>query len=125
MSAVTPGPTTWLPRCGSVRADTIDAVVAQALLAAAEPEQLALALAAAKEVTARCRRLVRAAQLAAERAHYTAARAEPAFLACEPENRLVARSLETRWETALAELAQANAALAAQSQAQPEPPSPE
>lgn len=37
---------------------------------------------------------------------------------CAPENRLVARSLETRWEAALAELAEANASLAAQSQAQ-------
>ncbi|HEX5348563.1 MAG TPA: hypothetical protein VFW64_15895 [Pseudonocardiaceae bacterium] len=35
------------------------------------------------------------------------------------------RSLETRWETALAELAAANAALATQSQTQPELPSPE
>jgi hypothetical protein len=82
-------------------------------------------LAAADEVTARRRRAVRAAELAVERAHYTAQRAERAFLACEPENRLVARSLETRWETALAELAEANAALATQSQAQPELPSPE
>ena len=113
------------PRCGSVRADTIDVVVTDALLAAVEPDQLALALAAADEVTARRRRSVRAAELALERAGYTAQRAERAFLACEPENRLVARSLETRWETALAELAQASAALAAQSQAQPELPSPE
>ena len=112
------------PRCGSVRADTIDVEVTQALLAAVEPAQLALALAAADEVTARRRRSVRAAELAVERAHYNAQRAERAFLACEPENRLVARSLETRWETALAELAEANAALAAQSQAQPELPSP-
>jgi DNA invertase Pin-like site-specific DNA recombinase len=113
------------PRCGSVRADTIDVVVVDALLAAVEPDQLALALAAADEVTARRRRSVRAAELAVERAHYAAQRAERAFLACEPENRLVARSLETRWETALAELAEANAGLAAQSQAQPELPSPE
>jgi helix-turn-helix protein len=64
-------------------------------------------------------------ELAVERAHYSAQRAERAFLACEPENRLVARSLETRWETALAELAEANTSLAAQSQAQPELPCPE
>jgi DNA invertase Pin-like site-specific DNA recombinase len=113
------------PLCGSVRADTIDAAVADALLAAVKPDQVALALAAADEVTARRRRSVRATELAVERANYTAQRAERAFLACEPENRLVARSLEARWETALAELAEANAALAAQSQAQPELPSPQ
>ena len=42
----------------------------------------------------------------------TAARAERAFHQCEPENRLVARSLEQRWETALVALAEAETALA-------------
>jgi excisionase family DNA binding protein len=113
------------PQCGSVRADTIDAAVAEALLAAVAPEQAELALAAAGEVTARHQRSLRAAELAAERARYTASRAERAFLACEPENRLVARTLETRWETALAEAARAEADLAAASRARPDLPSPE
>ncbi len=112
------------PLCGSVRADTIDAAVAPALLAAVEPAQVALALAAAGEVTARRQRSVRAAELAAERARYDADRAGRAFLACEPENRLVARSLEGRWETRLTGLAEAEAMLAAQLSAQPELPSP-
>jgi DNA invertase Pin-like site-specific DNA recombinase len=113
------------PLCGSVRADTIDAVAAEALLAAVAPDQVALALAAAGEVTARHRRSVRAAELAVERARYQAERAERAFMACEPENRLVARSLEARWETALADLAETQAALAVQSQVQPELPGPD
>jgi len=113
------------PLCGSVRADTVDQAVTAALLAAVEPGQLALALAAAGEVTARRRRSVRAAELAIERARYDADRAERAFLACEPENRLVARSLEARWETRLTDLAEAQAALATQLSAQPELPSPE
>ena len=112
------------PLCGSVRADTIDAVAARALLAAVAPDQVTLALAAAGEVTARRQRSVRAAELAAERARYDAERAERAFLACEPENRLVARTLEARWETRLAGLADAEAALAAQRSAQPELPAP-
>jgi excisionase family DNA binding protein len=112
------------PLCGSVRADTVDAVAADALLAAVAPEQVCLALAAAEEVTARRQRSVRAAELAAERARYDADRAERAFLACEPENRLVARTLEARWETRLADLADAEAALAAQRSAQPELPAP-
>jgi DNA invertase Pin-like site-specific DNA recombinase len=81
------------PLCGSVRADTIDEAVAPALLAAVEPAQVTLALAAAGEVTTRRQRSVRAAELAVERARYDADRAERAFLACEPENRLVARTL--------------------------------
>ncbi|MGH3279109.1 MAG: recombinase zinc beta ribbon domain-containing protein, partial [Trebonia sp.] len=109
------------PQRGSVRAGTIDAAVAEALLAAVAPGQAELALAAAGEVTARHQRSLRAA----ERARYTASRAERTFLACEPENRLVARTLETRWETALADAAQAEAALAAQAHATPELPSPE
>jgi DNA invertase Pin-like site-specific DNA recombinase len=113
------------PLCGSVRADTVDQAVTAALLAAVEPAQVALALAAAEEVTARRQRSVRAAELAVERARYDAERAERAFLACEPENRLVARSLEARWETRLADLAEAEAALATQRSARPELPSPD
>jgi DNA invertase Pin-like site-specific DNA recombinase len=113
------------PLCGSVRADTIDQAVAAALLAAVEPAQVALALAAAEEVTIRRQRSVRAAELAVERARYDADRAERAFLACEPENRLVARTLEARWEARLADLADAEAALAGQRSARPELPAPD
>jgi len=108
--------------CRSVRSSTVDDAVAAALLAAVGPEQLALALAAADEVTARRARSLRAAELAVERARYTAERAERAHAACEPENRLVARSLETRWEARLGELADAEAALAAAASSQPQLP---
>jgi hypothetical protein len=113
------------PWCGSIRADIIDVAVAEAFLAAADVNQLSLALAAAEEVTARHARGLRGAELAVERARYAAQRAERAFLACEPENRLVARTLEARWESALADLAEANAMLATISQAQPAVPDPE
>jgi predicted DNA-binding transcriptional regulator AlpA len=56
---------------------------------------------------------------------YQADRAERAFHACEPENRLVVRSLEARWETALAALAEAKAALATQQASRPPLPSPQ
>jgi DNA invertase Pin-like site-specific DNA recombinase len=113
------------PQCGSVRADTVDDAVTGALLTAVGPDQVALALAAAGEVTARRARATRAADLAVQRARYHADRAERAFHACEPENRLVARSLETRWETRLADLATAQAALATQTSTQPPLPDPE
>jgi hypothetical protein len=58
-------------------------------------------------------------------ARYAADRAERSFLACEPENRLVARSLEAGWEARLADLAEAEAALAVQAQARPELPGPD
>ncbi|HSD31938.1 MAG TPA: helix-turn-helix domain-containing protein, partial [Gemmatimonadales bacterium] len=99
------------PRCRSVRSDTLDRAVAGRLLDAISPEQVALALAAADEVEQRRARSTRAAELAVERARYEAARAERAFHACEPEHRLVARSLEQRWEARLAALAEAEQAL--------------
>ena len=77
------------------------------------PTEIALALAAADEVADRHRRVSRAAELAVERARYEADRAERAFHAVEPENRLVARSLEARWEAKLAALADAEQALPA------------
>jgi len=101
------------PGCRSVAAATVDGAVAERLLAALNPEEVALALAAAEEVTDRRARASRAAELAVERARYEADRAERAFLACEPENRLVARSLEARWEAKLVALAEAEQALAA------------
>ena len=85
------------------------------------PEEIALALAAADQVADRRARSTRAVELRVERARDEAARAERAFHACEPENRLVARSLETRWETKLRELAEAEAELAEESAPTPEP----
>ncbi len=47
-----------------------------------------------------------------EQARYNAARAERRYRAVHPDNRLVARGLETEWENALRELANAEAELA-------------
>jgi transposase len=109
-----------------VAAATVDDAVADRLLAALDPEQVALALAAADELQARHTRTTRAAELAVERARYQAARAERAFHACEPDNRLVARSLERRWEAKLAALTDAEQGLTTATQALvPLPPRPE
>lgn len=105
---------TATPACRSVRADTVDAAVADCLLGALSGEEVALALAAADEVTERRARSTRAAELAVERARYQAERAERALLAVEPENRLVARNFENRLEARLSELAEVEAALATQ-----------
>ena len=100
----------------------MDAAVAGALLDALTPGQVALALSAADEVAGRHQRASRAAELAVERARY-ADRAERAFCAVEPENRLVARSLEARWEARLAALAEAGQALQAAQDTLPPLPS--
>lgn len=101
------------PTCRSVAAACVDAAVAGVLLDALTPEQVALALAAADQVTDRRQRVTRAAELAAERARYEADRAERALHAVEPENRLVGRTLEARWEAKLTALAEAEQALEA------------
>jgi DNA invertase Pin-like site-specific DNA recombinase len=108
-----------MPACRSVAAATVDDAVAGQLLDALTPGQVALALSAADEVTGRHQRVSRAAELAVERARYDADRAERAFSQVEPENRLVARSLEARWEARLAALAEAEQALDAARDALP------
>jgi excisionase family DNA binding protein len=109
--------------CRSISAVSVDQAVAERLLEALNPEEVALALAAADEVADRRARRSRAAELAVERARYQADRAERAFHACEPENRLVARSLESRWESRLAALAEAEKALTQAHAAVPSLPS--
>jgi hypothetical protein len=102
-----------------VAAATVDDAVAGQLLDALTPGQVALALSAADEVAGRHQRVSRASELAVERARYDADRAERAFSQVEPENRLVARSLEARWEARLAALAEAEQALDAARDALP------
>jgi excisionase family DNA binding protein len=100
------------PQCRSVLAEVVDRVVGKRLLEVLVPQEIALALAAADEVTARKANLNRALELRVERTRYDAARAERAFHHCDPDNRLVARSLERRWEEKLRDLAEAERELA-------------
>jgi DNA invertase Pin-like site-specific DNA recombinase len=100
------------PACRSVKATVVDELIARRLLEALAPEEIALALAAAGEHADRRARSDRVFELRVERAGYEAVRAERAFHACEPDNRLVARTLENRWEQKLRELKDAEAELA-------------
>jgi len=114
---------TKTPGCRSVMAEVVDGAVARRVLEVVAPEQIAVALAAADEVTDRRARTSRALELQVERTRYEAVRAERAFHNCDPENRLVARSLEKRWEEKLSALAEAEAAVAAsQADTAPLPP---
>jgi excisionase family DNA binding protein len=109
------------PGCRGVMGEVVEQAVAERLLAAVAPDQIALALNAADTIADRRTRATRAVELRVERARYDAARAERAFHQCDPDNRLVARSLEDRWEAKLRELADAEAELARQT-AEPPPP---
>ena len=90
--------------CQSIRGDEIDAAVARALLEAMQPAQLEVSMAAFDQVAARARLLDRQWQLTLERARYEAELARRRFVAVEPENRLVARTLEREWNEKLAEI---------------------
>ncbi|MGP3690927.1 hypothetical protein ACTVZO_40705 [Streptomyces sp. IBSNAI002] len=105
--------------CRSISAATVDDAVARLLLTTLTTDQVTLVLDAADQVAQRHTRAHRAAELAVERARYEADRAERAFTQVEPENRLVARTLESRWEAKLTALTEAEAALVAAQQARP------
>jgi DNA invertase Pin-like site-specific DNA recombinase len=90
--------------CQSIRGDGVDAAVARALLEAIRPAQLEVSMAAFDQVAAQARQLDRQWQLTLERARYEAELARRRFVAVEPENRLVARTLEREWNERLAEI---------------------
>jgi DNA invertase Pin-like site-specific DNA recombinase len=90
--------------CQSIRGDEIDAAVARALLEAMRPAQFEVSMAAFDQVAAQARQLDRQWQLTLERARYEAELARRRFVVVEPENRLVARTLEHEWNERLAEI---------------------
>jgi DNA invertase Pin-like site-specific DNA recombinase len=91
------------PVCQSLAGGVLDDLVATQVLAALEPAALELSLAAADDLEQERARLHRNWQQRLERARYEAERARRQYDAVEPEDRLVARELERRWEGALKE----------------------
>jgi DNA invertase Pin-like site-specific DNA recombinase len=90
------------PLCqGLSNASTLEELVAGQLLAAVQPAALEASLAAVAGVERQRAELTRQWQLRRERAAIEVDRAARQYQACEPENRLVARELEHRWEEAL------------------------
>lgn len=89
------------PLCQEVRALPVDARVEGILLKALKPDSIAIAVAALGQIEEEERQLERQWGLRRERARYEAERARRQYDAVEPENRLVARSLERGWEEKL------------------------
>jgi hypothetical protein len=90
------------PLCQHVPGPCLDAFVAHRVLAALEPAALELALAAGERIEQERAELDRLWRLRRERAAHEADRAARQYHACEPEHRLVARTLERAWEETLA-----------------------
>ncbi len=89
------------PTCHGLRAADIDALVAQQVLQALQPAALELSLKAMDDIAQERGRLDHVWQQRLEQARYDSQEAQRRYLAVEPGNRLVARTLEARWEEAL------------------------
>jgi DNA invertase Pin-like site-specific DNA recombinase len=90
--------------CQFIPGTEFDAAVSQAFLEAMQPAQLEISIAAFEQIEARTRQIDQQWQLRLERARYEADLARRRFNSIDPENRLVARSLERDWNEKLAEI---------------------
>jgi DNA invertase Pin-like site-specific DNA recombinase len=90
--------------CQSLRGDGADAAVARVFLQAMQPAQLEVSISTLEQIEARARQIDHQWQLRIERVHYEADLAQRRFFAVDPENRLVARSLERDWNDKLAQV---------------------
>ena len=90
--------------CISFRCDLLDAAIAEEVLKALQPAEIELALAALQELESRERTISRQWQMRLERAEYETALAERRYQEVDPAQRLVAGTLERRWNDALLQL---------------------
>ncbi|MBI1794476.1 MAG: recombinase family protein [Chloroflexi bacterium] len=104
--------------CQSFRGDGVEAAVAQCFLEALCPAQLEVSLATLDFIEVQARQVEQQWKRRLERVDYEVDLARRRFLSVEPENRLVARTLERDWNERLTEaeqLRQEYAALPARS----------
>lgn len=90
--------------CMSLRCDLLDAAIAARVLQALKPAELELALATLQELEMRDQAVFRQWQMRLERAEYEAALAERRYEEVDPSQRLVAATLERRWNESLMSL---------------------
>jgi DNA invertase Pin-like site-specific DNA recombinase len=91
------------PRCYGLSAQVIDELVSQQVLSALQPAAVELSLQAQADVERERQRLDKHWQQRRNRARYEVELAERRYQAVDPTNRLVASTLEKRWEEALRE----------------------
>jgi len=87
--------------CQSFGGYRIDEAVVRVFLGALSQSSTEVQLAALRRLDEQQDTVLRQLELQLERARYEAGRAERQYNAVEPENRVVARTLETRWNDAL------------------------
>lgn len=111
--------------CLNVGGVAIDAAVAKAFLEAVTPAAIEATIEAMGQLQANQDAALSQWRLEVERSRYEAERAERRYRTVDPENRLVARGLETEWENRLRELSAAEAELRRREQQQPRACTPE
>lgn len=111
--------------CLNVGGTVIEQAVADAFLQAVTPAAIEAMRLSVEQLQANHDAALSQWRLEAERARYEAARAERRYRAVEPENRLVARGLESEWENRLHDLAAAETELRRREQQRPRALSPE
>lgn len=90
--------------CWSVNGDTLDAAVENLFLETMIPSEIDLSIAVEREAHDQAASLAAQWQTRIEQARYEARHAERRYKAVDPENRVVARTLEREWESRLADL---------------------
>jgi excisionase family DNA binding protein len=107
--------------CQTLGGGRLEKAVVEAFLDAVTPAGVAATAGAIRELEDQHEQRMSGQRLAVERAAYEAQRAERQFDACEPENRLVARTLERKFEEALATVERERGKLTALEHARPQP----
>ena len=107
--------------CQTLGGGRLDKEIAAMFLEAVTPAGVAATTGAIAELTEQHDARLAGQRLALERAQFEADRARRQFDACEPEHRLVARTLERKLEQALAGVEREQRALAALEHARPAP----
>jgi DNA invertase Pin-like site-specific DNA recombinase/predicted DNA-binding transcriptional regulator AlpA len=105
--------------CCSIGGGRLERTILAELFAVLEPASLEATAKALAEAEQHYQQRLAAFELAVERARYEASRASRQYDAVEPENRLVARTLEHAWEDKLAAVRQAENDLRAQQARRP------
>jgi len=110
------------PRCIAFGGLRVDDAIEEALLRVVEPGAIAAATEAEAQAAGRHDQARDALMRDLEAARYSADRAFRQYDAADPENRLVAAELESRWNKALARVGEIESRIAAHDAATPKPP---
>jgi hypothetical protein len=91
-------------QCVHIQADLVDQAIGHRILEILRPEQIEIALRAVKELERRGQAVDQQWRMRLERLDYQAQLAQRRYEEVDPSNRLVAATLEQRWNAALQEL---------------------